>query len=169
MRWCMQMCQIHRSRRGDACLLLREESCLSCLGINAANLHEPAVKQQALVDDWFHHPVSPENSPPETQISAWILNLGGLDAQGKSFVYLFQSRRKGFTTLMRCLFSCTEEVTFVSFPHFPGSFWGCCWWHTGTLSVYRTGCDRRENDRPEDLRQNRWMVRNIPATCEFIP
>lgn len=56
------------------------------------------------------------------------------------------------------------------FSRFPGSFWGCCRWNTGTLSVYRTGCGRRENGGPENICQNRWALKKIlHGTCPPPP
>lgn len=78
-------------------------------------------------------------------------SLGGLD----SSVCLFESRRQAFTTPMRRLFTYVNLV----FSRFPGSLWGRCRWNAGTLSVYRTGRDRREDGGPENLCQNRWAFK----------
>lgn len=60
------------------------------------------------------------------------------------------SRQKPFNALMPCL--CTYRISQPCFSRFSGSVWSCCRWNAGTLSVYRTGCDRRENGCPENIR-----------------
>uniref|UniRef100_A0A8D0D141 GDT1 family protein n=1 Tax=Sander lucioperca TaxID=283035 RepID=A0A8D0D141_SANLU len=39
------------------------------------------------------------------------------------------------------------------------SIWSCSGWYNWTLFVYRTGCDRRENDRPENICQDSYNHR----------